>query len=190
MDLIIASNNKHKVKEIQTILKGKFNNIYSLQDKGIDIEIDETGDTFYANALIKAKAIYDLTGLPVIADDSGLCVKALNGAPGVISARFAGYPCNDKANNLKLLQELAPYKDRSAYFVSEVVLYINNERIVSGKGVVDGLILFEEKGAGGFGYDPLFYCYELNKTFAEADQDDKNRVSHRARALADLVSKI
>ena len=190
MDLVIASNNNHKVSEIKSILKGKFDNIYSLSDKGINIEIDETGTTFYDNALIKAETIAKLVGMPVIADDSGLSVNALNGEPGVYSARYAGYPCDDKANNDKLIKELSIYSDRSAEFISEVVLYIDSNNIVSGKGTIKGEILFEGRGDGGFGYDPLFYCYELNMTFAEATLDDKNKVSHRARALADLISKL
>jgi len=189
MDLIIASNNKHKVSEIKEILKGKFKNIYSLDEKGIDIEIEENGETFYDNALIKAKAIYDITGMPVIADDSGLSVDSLGGDPGVYSARYAGYPCNDINNNEKLLGNLVD-KDRTAHFISEVVLYISPGRIISGKGTVDGEILFEGRGTGGFGYDPLFYCPEIGKTFAEATSYEKNSVSHRARALNDLIKKL
>ncbi|MGI6701429.1 MAG: RdgB/HAM1 family non-canonical purine NTP pyrophosphatase [Christensenellales bacterium] len=189
MDLIIASNNKHKVDEIKDLLKHKFDNIYSLSEKGIDIEIDETGSTFYENALIKAKAVYDITSTPVIADDSGLMVDALNGAPGVMSARYAGYPCNDFNNNRKLLNALEG-KPRGAKFVSEVVLYYSPDNIVTGRGEVMGEILYEERGEGGFGYDPLFYCYELKKTFAQADFREKNSVSHRARAVMALIDKL
>lgn len=190
MDLIIASNNAHKIKEIKTILSGVFTNIYSLKEKGIDIEIEESGDTFYDNALIKAKAIYDLTGVPALADDSGLEVSYLNGAPGVYSARYAGEPCNDHKNNEKLKEALKGISDRRARFVSEVVLYASPERIISGKGAVNGVMLEEEKGDGGFGYDPLFYCLELGKTFAEASAQEKNSVSHRSRALNDLAGKL
>ena len=190
MDLLIASNNKFKVREIKEILKDKFSNIYSLEEKGIDIEINEIGKTFYANALIKAETIAILTSMPVIADDSGLCVDALEGDPGIYSARYAGYPCDDKANNEKLLLELADYEDRNAEFVSEVVLYINSRKILSGKGEVKGHILKEYRGSEGFGYDPLFFSLELGKTFGEATMSEKNTISHRARALADLVSKL
>lgn len=190
MDLVIASNNIFKVNEIKAILQDKFDRIYSLFDKGIDIDIEEKGRTFYANALIKAKAVYDIVGIPVIADDSGLCVKALNNQPGIYSARFAGFPCNDEANNDKLLRELAAHNDRSAEFVSEVVLYLSPDDIRSGKGKVSGIILSEGKGRGGFGYDPLFYSLDLKKTFAEASPSEKNAVSHRARALMDLLSRL
>jgi XTP/dITP diphosphohydrolase len=190
MDLIIASNNTHKVQEIKTILSGIFDNIYSLKDKGIDIEIEESGETFYDNALIKAKAIYELTGIPALADDSGLEVSYLNGAPGVYSARYAGEPCNDKNNNEKLKEALKGIADRRARFVSEVVLYASPERIVSGKGAVQGVMLEQERGEGGFGYDPLFYCLELGKTFAETTAEEKNSVSHRSRALRDLAAKL
>lgn len=189
MDLIIASNNLFKIQEIKSILGDRFDNIYSLNEKGIDIEIEETGNTFYENALIKAKAIYDMTKMPVIADDSGLSVNALDGKPGVYSARYAGYPCNDDRNNMKLLKELSKYNDRTAKFQSVVVLY-EEGKIFSGEGVIEGEILFEERGNGGFGYDPLFYCYELEKTFAQAKPYEKNKVSHRARALKDLISKL
>ena len=128
MEAILASNNKHKLIEIRKYLSGKFQNIYSLKDKNINIEIVEDGDSFLANALIKAKTIAKLTNLPTIADDSGICVDALDGAPGIYSARFAGEPCNDELNNQKLLKELEnknamDASQRKAHYVAVIVIY-------------------------------------------------------------------
>lgn len=192
MDAIVATNNSHKLIEIREFLSGHFDNIFSLKDKNINIDIEETGKTFYENALIKAKAISELTNLPAIADDSGLCVNALNGEPGVYSARYAGDPCDDHKNNEKLLKELNKINslDRSAYFISSIVLYYPNGDIVSGEGRVNGTIINEYRGNGGFGYDPLFLCTELNKTFGETSLQEKNLISHRARALKDLLVKL
>ena len=192
MDLIIASNNKNKVIEIKQILAGSFDNFYSLKDIGLDIDIEETGTTFLENSLIKAKAIADITGKVCIADDSGLMVDVLGGDPGVYSARFAGEPCNDNNNNEKLLQLLKdyPYKERTAKFVSCIVLYYPSGKYLSATGEVKGHILDAYRGNGGFGYDPLFYADELNKTFGEASSTEKNQISHRARALAKLKEQL
>lgn len=193
---VLASHNAHKLAEIRAILADEFDKVLSLKDVGVEVDIDETGTTFEQNAYIKAKAIADL--LPryaVVADDSGLCVPCLNGEPGVYSARYAGEVCDDHANNRLLLHNLHERektlpRDRAAYFVSAVVLLFPDGRYLSGEGRVDGTILDEYRGNGGFGYDPLFLCTELNKTFAEATADEKNSVSHRARALAELKRKL
>lgn len=190
MDIIIASNNKHKIKEIKEILGEKFEHIYSLEEKGINVEIEETGTTFLENAIIKAKAICKLTGIATLADDSGLEVNALNGAPGVYSARYAGEPCNDKNNNNLLLHNLADITDREANFTSVIAIYYPNDEIISAEGRCQGKILYEEVGNGGFGYDPLFYSYDLNKTFGVASSEEKNKISHRAKALENLKKKI
>lgn len=193
---VLASHNAHKLAEIRAILADEFDKVLSLKDVGVEVDIDETGTTFEQNAYIKAKAIADLLpGYAVVADDSGLCVPCLNGEPGVYSARYAGEVCDDHANNSLLLRNLHERektlpRDRNAYFVSAVVLLFPDGRYLSGEGRVDGTILDEYRGNGGFGYDPLFLCTELNKTFAEATADEKNSVSHRARALAELKRKL
>lgn len=193
---VLASHNAHKLAEIRAILADEFDKVLSLKDVGVEVDIDETGTTFEQNAYIKAKAIADLLpGYAVVADDSGLCVPCLNGEPGVYSARYAGEVCDDRANNSLLLRNLHERektlpRDRNAYFVSAVVLLFPDGRYLSGEGRVDGTILDEYRGNGGFGYDPLFLCTELNKTFAEATADEKNSVSHRARALAELKRKL
>lgn len=190
MDIIIASNNVHKVDEIRQILKGKFDNIYSLKDKMIDIEIEENGKTFYDNALIKASTIVSLSGLPTLADDSGLEVDALNGAPGVYSARYAGEKCDDNANNAKLLAQLEGITNRSARFVCNMILCYPDGKIVSAAGITEGYILESPRGNSGFGYDPLFFSKDLEKSFGIASNEEKNSVSHRGRALQELVQKL
>lgn len=190
MDIIIASNNTHKVDEIRQILKGKFDNVYSLKDKMIDIEIEENGKTFYDNALIKASTIVSLSGLPTLADDSGLEVDALNGAPGVYSARYAGEKCDDNANNAKLLAQLEGITNRSARFVCNMVLCYPDGKILSATGCAEGYILESPQGNSGFGYDPLFFSKDLEKSFGIASNEEKNSVSHRGRALQELVQKL
>ena len=189
MELLIASNNKHKIEEIKAVLDGKFDKIISLEEAGIVCDPNETGETFYANALIKAQAVAEFTDKAVLADDTGLCVKALNGHPGVHSARYAN-DHDSAANRRKVLAELQGITDRTAYFQSVVVLLYPNGKIVTGEGKVDGYILEQEQGSNGFGYDCIFYSTELNKTFAEATTAEKLSVSHRSRALRDLLSKI
>ena len=193
MDAVVATNNQHKLAEIRAYLNGKFDNIYSLKDCGINIDIEENGTTFLENSLIKASTISKLTGKVSIADDSGLCVDALNGDPGVYSARFAGDPCNDKNNNeklLKVMKDVKDYEKRSAHYTSVIVIYYPDGHYVYGEGKVEGHMLTEYVGDGGFGYDPLFYCDEIKKTFAQITMEEKNKVSHRARALEDVLKKL
>ena len=190
MELVIASNNKHKIREIKTILSGKFDAIYSLAELSIVVEPEETAPDFLGNALIKARAIAAYTDKAVLADDSGLEVSALGGAPGVHSARFAGEPCSDEKNNEKLLRVLQGESDRSAHFTTSMVLLYPNGEYLVGIGEVQGEILTELRGNNGFGYDPLFFSIELGKSFGEATDAEKNSVSHRARALQDLLSKL
>ena len=183
--LVVASGNKNKIREIKQLIGDKFN-IVSMADEGITVEVEENGTTFEQNALIKAKAIYQICRCAVISDDSGLMVDALGGEPGVYSARYAGEPCNDANNNAKLLAKLKGVSDTSAHFVSAVAFYDGVRELVT-TGTVDGKIIFEYQGDNGFGYDPYFYCTELGKTFGTANSAEKNAVSHRARALAKLV---
>lgn len=196
MKAVLASNNKHKLIEIKTMLAGKFEDILTLKDLGIDIEIEENGTTFEENAYIKASTIAKLTGMPAIGDDSGLCVQALNGEPNIYSARFAGEPCNDNNNNEKLLSKLRALEsdgkqvDRTAYFQSVIVLCYPDGNYISGSGKTYGKIIDEYRGTNGFGYDPLFLSIDLGKTFGEAVMEEKNTISHRSRALKDLLSKL
>ena len=194
MDLIIASNNQGKIREIKAILAPYFDKVLSLKDAGVEIDVEETGATFYENALLKAAAIYDVVKTAVISDDSGICVKALGGAPGVFSARYAGQHGDDTANNMKLLDELkkagaVTNEQRAAYFESAVVLYISPEKVICGEGRTHGYILDKFTGSGGFGYDCIFFSNDLKMSFGLAGADDKNRVSHRARAITETVNK-
>ena len=189
MKLLIASNNQHKIDEIKQILGNKFEQILSLSEAGIVCDPEENGKTFLDNALIKVRAVAKLTDMPVIGDDTGLCVDALNGAPGVHSARFAGDHDNAK-NRAKLLYELQDETNRKAHFSTAVALLYPDGRLVTAEGRVDGEILQTEVGANGFGYDSLFYCNEIGKTFAEATAEEKNAVSHRGRALQNLANKL
>lgn len=185
--LVLASGNKGKIAEIGEMLP-EFS-VIGYKDAGLDFEIEETGATFYENALIKAKAVSEALGLPAFADDSGLCVNALSGAPGIFSARFAG-DGNDEHNIDKLLKELDGVKDRSAKFVCSLVLYYPDGKIISAEGETNGEILFERAGKNGFGYDPIFYSADLKKSLGEASSKEKNSVSHRSRALKNLKEKL
>ena len=192
MRLVLATNNAHKLSEIRQILGDRFEEILSLRDLGITQDIAETGSTLKENAIIKATTIMKLTGLPTLADDTGLMVDALNGEPGVYSARYAGEQHDDKANVAKLLKNLEPYKgkERSAHFVTCMVIAYPNGKIKSVEGRTDGEITTSPSGNNGFGYDPVFYSYDLKKVFAEATPEEKNSVSHRGRALAKIIPLI
>ena len=185
MDIILATNNAHKVQELRRMLEPLGYTLYSQKEKGISIEVEENGTTFEENAFLKAKAIYDLTGCAALADDSGLCVDALSGAPGVYSARY-GHLDSDQARTAYLLKNLedVPAGQRSARFVSAIACVLPDGRTVTAQGACEGEILFAPRGENGFGYDPVFYVPALGKTFAEAAPDEKNAVSHRGRALA------
>ena len=186
MKVIAATNNKGKLREMQAIFADLDIEIISMQDADIYVEVEETGTTFEENSLIKARAVSLLCDYPVIADDSGLCIDALNGAPGVHSARYAGEDATDEEKINKILGELNGKKDRTARFVS-VVTYVGTDgQVISARGTVEGHILETPEGENGFGYDPIFYCDELSKGFAVASSEEKNKVSHRGRALNKL----
>lgn len=191
--IIIASQNKHKIEEIEAITKKFGMMIVSRNDAGIpDVEVVEDGETFEENSYKKAHEIMKLSGEMTIADDSGLMVDALDGAPGVYSARFSGEGATDKSNNEKLLALLAdmPYEKRTAKFVSVItMIYPDGDKIVA-RGECPGHIITEERGCGGFGYDPLFVPDGYDMTFAELGSEEKNRISHRARALAELEKQL
>ena len=190
----MASNNQGKLREIKQILGDGFFELVTLNDIGLEIKIEETENTFFGNAFLKAKGVFDACGLPCLADDSGLCVEALNGDPGVQSAYFAGYPTDNEKNNALLLEKMKGVTNRNAKFVSAVVLHFgeNNygESHIAGSGETTGKILDKLTGEGGFGYDPLFYSDELKCSFGEADPEEKNKISHRGRALKDLMTKM
>lgn len=186
MKIVLASSNKGKIQEFKEILGDDYE-ILSLDDVGFTDEIVENGKSFEENSFIKAKAVFDKTGLPSLADDSGLVVPSLNGEPGVLSARYAGDHDMEK-NKKKLLKKLIG-KSRYAYFVCALTLLDESGKIcVSGK--TEGEILTEESGDGGFGYDPLFYSYDLKKSFASCSESEKNSVSHRGRAVKELLNVI
>lgn len=186
-DIIIATGNKGKLAEFKSILKDHFNNIYSLSDFDNIPEIEETGTTFRENALIKAKAVSELLGVDTVADDSGLAVDALDGAPGVYSARYSGPGATDEKNNGKLLSDLKGIEIRKAKFICLIVYYKQNGETHFFDGQCEGEILTEKRGNKGFGYDPVFYLKEYGKTMAEIDPKIKNKISHRAKALSKFI---
>ena len=193
MKLIIASNNAHKVSEIKAILGCFYDEILSLREAGIDIDVVEDADTFEGNALKKAREVFAVADADaVLSDDSGLMVDALGGAPGVYSARYAGEGHDDAANNAKLLDALkdVPGEKRTARFRTSVALIRRGMPAVTADGSVEGVILHSPQGENGFGYDPLFYYEPLKKSFAQLTPVEKNSVSHRRRALESLCDKL
>lgn len=201
MKICIASGNRGKIAELQKLLSEYITDIeielVSLKDVGFDGDIVEDGETFEENALIKARAAAEFSGLCSIADDSGLIVNALNGEPGVYSARYAGEPCDDRKNNEKLLKNLEGIGDRSAAFVCTIACVIPDGQPLSGEPIIGtgycpGEILFNPRGKGGFGYDPLFWFDPFGKTFAEMSAEEKNAISHRGagvKAFAEAFNK-
>lgn len=187
MKLIIASNNAHKLEEIKAILSGFFDEIVSMREAGIDHETIEDGETFMENAVKKAREIAEISGCCAIADDSGICVDALDGAPGIYSARFSGVHGDDEANNDLLLEKLKGRIDRSAHYTCAIALANPDGSVVKAEGYLYGEIGHERIGTNGFGYDPLFYLPEYDMTTAQLDPAEKNRISHRAEALHKLV---
>lgn len=194
MKMIAATNNSHKLNEIKAILKDKGIEVISLADAGLDIEIEENGETFMENALIKAREVFRLTGEAAIADDSGLEVDALNGRPGVKSARYSGQTGVDKdsKNNEKLKEALKdiPVDMRGARFCSAIAAIFPDGKEITAEGYVYGKIGSKEKGEYGFGYDPLFIVDGYGRTMAELDSEEKNKISHRANALKEFVKKL
>ena len=190
MKLALATNNQHKIQEMRAILGDSFEELLSLKELGIDVDVEETGTTLEENALLKAREITRLSGMPSLADDTGLMVDALSGAPGVYSARYAGEAHDDKANRELLLKNLSTATDRSAHFSTVIAVCYPDGKYLLAEGRVEGKIGFEERGNGGFGYDSLFISDELGKTFAEATAEEKNSVSHRGRALRAMLAKL
>jgi len=190
MKLIVASNNAKKRIEIEAILGALGIELVAPSDT-LFVDVIEDASTFSGNARKKAEAFADANGLPALADDSGLCVDALDGAPGIYSARFAGPDACDTDNNRKLLADLAGHANRKARFRCAVHLaFPDREQSFSAEGEVQGEILTQAAGVGGFGYDPLFFCPELGKVFAESTPEEKASISHRGRALRALAEQL
>ncbi len=188
--VVLASRNKGKVAELQRLLSVELGDVIelrSLDEVGITDEIEEDGTSFAENAAIKARAAA-ASGYPGLGDDSGLTVRALDGAPGIYSARYAGEHGNDAANNALLLRNLATKKDRAAAFVCALALAYPDGRVLCADGRVEGEILTEPRGQGGFGYDPLFYYPPMQKTLAELNREEKNEISHRGAAVRALAA--
>ncbi|MGB5436134.1 MAG: non-canonical purine NTP diphosphatase [Maribacter sp.] len=186
MNLVFATHNQNKVKEVQALLPGNLS-LLSLTDIGCTQEIPETGKTLEENAKLKADFVTQNYGFPCFADDTGLLVTQLQGAPGVYSARYAGEQANANDNMDKLLQELISAGDRSARFETVIALNLNNDQHLF-KGTVEGEIIHEKKGKNGFGYDPIFKPKGYSKTFAEIPLDIKNKISHRGKAIHQLIT--
>ncbi len=185
--IVLASGNEHKIREIAQMLPDF--EVIGYKQLGFDQEIIENGNTFYENALIKAKTVSEALNMPALADDSGICVDALDGMPGIYSARYAGDGV-DEHNNALLLKNMQGVENRSAKFVCCMVFYKPNGEIISATGETHGLIMEHEEGLNGFGYDPLFYSLDLNKCLGVASAHEKNKISHRFRAINQLKDKL
>ncbi len=183
--IIFATSNKDKMREIREILSDPDIEILSIPEAGVDVRIDEVGETFEENARIKAKAIWDVTGGIVLADDSGLVVDALGGEPGVYSARYLGYDTPYEIKNRDIIERLSsvPDDERSARFECVIAAVLPDGRILTTTGTMEGMIAHEPSGSDGFGYDPILYLPEYQKTSAELAMEEKNRISHRGKAL-------
>ena len=193
MKMVLASKNPHKLVEIQKIVERFDIQLVLESELGVDIDVEETGTTFEENSLLKAKAVMEATGLPALADDSGIAVDALNGAPGVYSARYGFDDSLDDWGRLQLLlknTENVPDGQRQAQFVCVITLMTPDGQVIQARGEVHGELLRAPAGTGGFGYDPIFYYPPLGKTLAEVAPEEKNQVSHRARALKVLYEKM
>ena len=190
--IVFATANEGKVKEIKEILGDFPIEVVSMKEMGITADIEENGTTFEENSLIKARALVKLTGLPALADDSGLEVDYLNGEPGIYSARYLGRDTDYDYKNNYIIDKLSGAKgeERSARFVCVISLVLPDGREFVERGVVEGLIGYEQKGENGFGYDPIFYLPEYGKTSAEIPPEEKNRISHRGKALTAMKKLI
>ncbi len=187
--VVIASNNLNKIREFKSILSIPGIEFKGLKEMGIDIDVEENGNSFFDNALIKAKAISEKYNVIAISDDSGLEVEALNGAPGIYSARYAGTH-DDEDNNRLLLKNLQGVENRKARYVCNIVVYYPNGKYLSVEDYCYGYIIDDRRGTNGFGYDPYFYVDEYKKTLAEVSLEEKNKISHRAKALRRLKEKL
>ncbi len=183
MKLVLASQNKKKLAEMNDILSHLGVEVCSEAEAGVDLEVEETGTTFEENSLLKARAVMEASHLPAIADDSGLCVDCLNGAPGVYSARYGGEGLSDEARYRLLLENMRGQMTRTARFVSVITCCFPNGDVLTARGECPGTIAYAPMGEGGFGYDPVFFVPELKRTFAQLSAEEKNAISHRGTAL-------
>lgn len=189
MKLVLASQNKGKLKEMQAILGELGIEVVLQSELGLAVDVEETGTTFAENATLKAKAVMEASGLPAIADDSGLCVDWLQGAPGIYSARYGGVDSDEERNQL-LLNNMKGALDRSAHFHADIVCCFPNGDILNTAGDIFGTIAYAPNGDGGFGYDPIFFVPSLRKTLAQVPAEDKNAISHRGNALRAMAVKL
>ena len=183
MKVVLASKNAHKLQELQDILSAQGVEVILESAAGVDVEVKETGTTFEENSLLKARAVMEASGLPAIADDSGLMVDALNGAPGVYSARYGGPGLDDAGRYRLLLENMRGVLDRKCRFVSAITLCMPSGDIVTARGECPGTLAYAPQGENGFGYDPIFFVPEKKKTFAQLSPEEKNAISHRGNAL-------
>lgn len=187
---VLATHNPGKLAEMKAILSGLGVEVVSPAEAGVEVDVEETGTTFAENAMLKAKAICAAAGLPAIADDSGLCVDALNGGPGVYSARYGGEELNDRKRCLLLLRNLRGQTTRAAHFTCAVACAFPGGDTLTAEGRCDGAIAFAPLGEGGFGYDPVFLIPEKGKTFGQLSPEEKSAISHRGKALAAFAEKL
>ena len=187
---VLATHNPGKLAEMKAILSGLGVEVVSPAEAGVEVDVEETGTTFAENAMLKAKAICAAAGLPAIADDSGLCVDALNGGPGVYSARYGGEELDDRKRRLLLLRNLRGQTTRAAHFTCAVACAFPDGDTLTAEGRCDGAIAFAPLGEGGFGYDPVFLIPEKGKTFSQLSPEEKSAISHRGKALAAFVEKL
>ena len=190
MKLVLASKNKKKLVEMNDILSHLGIEVCSEAEAGVDVEVEETGTTFEENSLLKARAVMEASGMPAIADDSGLCVDALGGAPGVYSARYGGPELDDAGRYRLLLENLRGQMTRTAKFVSVITCCFPNGDVICARGECPGTIAYAPQGEGGFGYDPVFFVPRLKKTFAQLSPEEKNAISHRGKALEQFKVKL
>ena len=190
MKVVLASKNAHKLQELQDILSAQGVEVILESAAGVDVEVKETGTTFEENSLLKARAVMEASGLPAIADDSGLMVDALNGAPGVYSARYSGPGLDDAGRYRLLLENMRGVLDRKCRFVSAITLCMPSGDIVTARGECPGTLAYAPQGENGFGYDPIFFVPEKKKTFAQLTAEEKNAISHRGRALQLFQEKL
>ena len=190
MKFILASQNRHKLVEMQNILSAHGVEVVLQSELGLHVEVEETGATFAENAMLKAKAVMAASGLPAIADDSGVCVDALNGAPGVYSARYGGPELDDVGRYRLLLENMRGARDRTAHFTSAIACAFPNGGTIEAEGICPGMIAYAPQGDGGFGYDPVFFLPQLRKTYAQLTPEEKAAVSHRGKALEVFDQKL
>ena len=190
MQFVLASNNQKKIGEMRALLSGFGVEVVSPSELGLHVEVEETGTTFAENAMLKAKAVCEAAGMPAIADDSGLCVDALNGAPGVYSARYGGEELDDRGRYMLLLSSMRGQTTRAAHFACAIACAFPDGRTLTAEGRCEGAIAFAPMGEGGFGYDPIFMVPEYRKTFGQLTAEEKAAISHRGRALAVFVEKL